>query len=169
MTGALFAAFAGGALTVAFLTTDCFAAAFFAAHLFFRAAMMLARPALLNCRLGFGVATGAGVSDPAPNLGPSTLLGFLHAPSSGSGEFLSLTCGNFRRSGGLSRSARKQCFEFCDFAVDACLLFLEAVDGGGDDLVCEFWWQSLVSLLSGSDPNLILHPLSEEKWVQVTA
>jgi hypothetical protein len=59
------AAFAGGALTAAFLTTAFFASAFFSAHLFFRAATMLALPAALSLCLalaGAGAVTGAGAS-----------------------------------------------------------------------------------------------------------
>ena len=66
LTGvALFAAFAGEALTVAFLTTVFFAAAFFAAQRFLRAFTIFALPSSLSLRFGFftSAATGAAGCD----------------------------------------------------------------------------------------------------------
>jgi hypothetical protein len=73
LTGAVFVvAFAGGALTAAFLTAAFFRTAFLAAvsccalaaltvvHRFLVAAMILARPALLILRFGFGGGSVAG-------------------------------------------------------------------------------------------------------------
>jgi hypothetical protein len=70
--------------------------------------------------------------------GPTPLLGFLHPPSSGRTEFLALPRGNFWRRDGFSGTAVKHLPKLGDLAVDALLLRLEAFDGSGDDITCEF-------------------------------
>src|ERR1035437_3656399 len=70
----------------------------------------------------------------APDLGPSALLGFLHPPSSRSGEFPALAGGRSRRGGGGWFSATRQHgAQFGDLIVYACLLRFKTYDGGSDD------------------------------------
>src|ERR1039458_1804844 len=87
----------------------------------------------------------------SPDLCPSPLLGFLHAPSSGSGEFLSLTCGSFRRGGGFCTATGEHGTEFANLIVNPALLRFKAFDGGGDDFVREFC-RHVVSSESNSVP-----------------
>src|ERR1035438_4431702 len=79
------------------------------------------------------------------DLGPSPLLSFLHAPSSGSREFPALGCGHFRRGGGLTGATGQHGAKFGNLRVDIPLLLLESKDRCGDDFRAEFlyWHVSL--------------------------
>src|ERR1019366_10728758 len=81
----------------------------------------------------------------SPDLCPSPLLGFFHALSGGSGEFLALPGGRFRRGGGFSGATGKHRTEFGNLSVDLGLLRLESKDGGVDYFRCELlcWHVSL--------------------------
>jgi hypothetical protein len=65
-------------------------------------------------------------------------LGFLHALSSGSGEFLPLAGGRYWRGGGSSGTTGKHGPEFGNLSVNPALLRFKAFNGGGDDFGGEF-------------------------------
>src|SRR5260370_1271282 len=75
-----------------------------------------------------------GDSSLALDLGPSPLLCFLHALSSRCGEFSAFERGRFRRGSWFRPASVQHGPEFGNLRVDVPLLFLEAENGGIDDL-----------------------------------
>ena len=90
---------------------------------------------------------------------PPTLLSFFHALSGGSGEFLALAGGRFRRGGWFGGATGQHGTEFGDLSVDLGLLRLEAVDGGGNYLGCELFWHCAMFFLDSLCPACTAGPI----------
>jgi hypothetical protein len=65
-------------------------------------------------------------------------LGFLHPPSSGSGEFPALAWSGIRRSGWFGVATGQHGSEFGNFSVDLELLLFKTKYGGLDDFGSQF-------------------------------